>query len=274
VNIAPVEANDDEVATLVATLARAGCVAAIDEAAELLAASADEGQLRELVKRRVKGEPLAWVVGHTRFCGLDVAVEAGVFVPRWQSETLAREASGYLHGDGIAIDLATGSGAVALALSHDHPRATVVATELDARAVACARRNGVEVYQGHLFDPLPPAIAGRVDVVVGVLPYVPSAMLASLPRDARDHEPAASLDGGADGLALVRIAVAQAPAWLRIGGLLALEVGQDQVDDVLDRLSASGFRECRPILDHDGDRRGALGFLSGWDGDRGRSAAS
>jgi release factor glutamine methyltransferase len=257
------EAGDLEAAALVATLSQAGCVAAAEEAVELLAAAADATQLGEFVRRRTRGEPLAWVTGHARFCDLDVMVDRGVFVPRWQSETVARAASEHLPADGRAVDLATGSGAVALALAAAEPLARVVGTELDPRAVACAQRNGVDVVAGSLFEPLPSAWAGSVDLVVGVLPYVPSSMLASLPREARDHEPALALDGGPDGLDVVRLAIADAPRWLRRGGCLVLEVGQDQASEALQALVGAGFRHCASLDDPEGDTRGVMGFLHG-----------
>ncbi|MGH9067941.1 MAG: methyltransferase, partial [Acidimicrobiales bacterium] len=153
-------------------LARAGCVAAWEEAGELMeAAAGDQEVLAGLVTRRIAGEPLAWVTGWVAFAGHRILVHPGVYVPRWQTEPLVARAAGLLPGDGMAADLGTGSGALAVALGRARPRARVVATDVDEAACRCAAANGVEVFQGHLADPLPADLWGRVDVVVAVVPY-------------------------------------------------------------------------------------------------------
>ena len=127
-------------AAVTATLARAGFVAAPDEAAELTArAGGDAGLLGALLRRRLTGEPLAWVTGSTTFCDLAVRVDPGVYVPRWHSEQLARRAVTLLPATGTAVELCTGSGAIARTLMAARPGARVLATDLDERAVACAR---------------------------------------------------------------------------------------------------------------------------------------
>jgi release factor glutamine methyltransferase len=163
-------------------LAAAGCVAAEAEAEELAAsASGDDEMLAALVERRSSGEPLAWITGTTLFCGHSVAVTAGVYVPRWQSEQLARRAAALLPPGGRAIDLGTGSGAIACALLDRRPDASVLGTERDPVAARCARRNGVNVVDGDLFEGVPSSWRGTVDVIVAVLPYVPT--------DRRDRVP-------------------------------------------------------------------------------------
>ena len=129
-----------------------------------------------------------------------MAVDPGVYVPRWQSETLARRAADLLPADGTAVDLGTGSGAVALVLAARPARGPGRGHRGRPRAAACARRNGVDVREGHLDDPLPDELAGTVDVMGGVLPYVPADALHLLPRDVVAFEPRGALDGGADGL--------------------------------------------------------------------------
>ena len=190
---------------LAALLSGAGFVAAGEEAAELLAcAGGDVKLLGSLVERRLTGEPLAWVTGSVRFCGLEILVHPGVYVPRWQSEPLARRAVERLSVTGSAIDVCTGTGAIAKTLSTLRPNAHVVACDINERAVACAAANGVEVYRGDLFTPLPQALEGRVDVVVGVVPYVPTPAMAFLQRDTLTFEPALSYDGGPDGTVVLR----------------------------------------------------------------------
>src|SRR3989442_8671298 len=145
-------ATRTDLADLTAGLSRAGFIAAEAEARELVARAAGDGELLDsLVARRLTGEPLAWITGTVSFCGVEIRVDPGVYVPRWQSEPLARRAVGCLPATGVAIDLCTGSGAIARTLMTQRPAARVVASDIDARAVACAAANGVDVYQGDLF---------------------------------------------------------------------------------------------------------------------------
>ena len=237
-------------------------MAADEEAAELVAAARDDNELVAMVARRTTGEPLAWITGTARFCGIDVAVHPGVYVPRWQSESLARRAADLLPPAGVAVDLCTGSGAVARVLSVARPNARVVATEIDPLAVACAVHNRVDVHQGHLFDPLPGALAGTVDVVVGVVPYVPDDTLHLLPRDVSAFEPRTALDGGPDGLGIVAEVVVSGATWLRPGGWLALEVGGDQFDATRGLFASAGYGRVDVLTDGDGDPRAVVGRRS------------
>ena len=128
-----------------------------------------------------------------RFCDLRIHVDPGVFVPRPHTQAMAQRAVSLLPADGIAVDLCTGSGAVAAVLGSVHPKATVVATDIDPVAVACARRNGVHALVGDLDDPLPPSLRGLVDVMTAVVPYVPTDELPFLPRDVLANEPRGAL---------------------------------------------------------------------------------
>ena len=240
-------------------LANAGCVAAAEEADELVRAAPDGPGLQHMVDRRVTGEPLAWITGTAAFCGLTVAIEPGVYVPRWQSEPLALMAAELLPPHGVAVDLCTGSGAVAMVMQAAHPGASVTATEVDATAARCARRNGVEVVEGDLDAGLPAELAAGVDVMTGVLPYVPSGALRFLPRDVQAFEPTAALDGGTGGLTVVLRAIDGSRRWVRPGGWLLLEVGGDQVAPVTEAFATSGYRAVQVLVDDDGDPRGVFG---------------
>lgn len=244
-------------------LEKAGCVAALDEARELLEAAADAEELGTLVARRCDGEPLAWVTGRTTFCDLEVRVEPGVYVPRWQSEPLARAAAARLPDGGVGVDLCTGSGAIAMVLAAGQPGAQVVGTDVDPIAVRCARTNGVRAYQGDLDEGLPRELAGRVDVLTAVVPYVPRAALGLLPRDVARFEPRRALDGGETGLDVLRSVVACSPRWLRPGGWLAVEVGMDQVVEARTILQRGGFGQLRALADQDGDPRAVMGSYPG-----------
>jgi release factor glutamine methyltransferase len=244
-------------------LSSAGFVAAEEEAAELAThAAGDVEVLESMVARRLEGEPLAWITGTMSFCGSDILVHPGVYVPRWQTEPLARQAVRRLPANGTAIDLCTGTGAIATTLATAHPGARVVASDLDARAVACAAANGVEVYCGDLFAPLPPMPEGSTDVVVSVVPYVPTSALPLLPRDTLMFESPLSYDGGTDGTEVLRRVLFDSPRFLRPGGALLLELGGEQAEALDDDLVRLGYVDVGVLVDEDGDVRGIEATLS------------
>jgi release factor glutamine methyltransferase len=238
-------------------LEAAGCVAPAEEADELLRAAAEgAGDLDDLLARRLRGEPLAWVTGSTEFCGIRIRIDPGVYVPRPHTEALARRAASLLPATGVAIDLCTGSGAVAVVMREGRPEATIVATDLDPAAVACAAANGVAALQGDLDEPLPPSLAGRVDVLTAVVPDVPTESLHLLPRDVQAYEPRSTLDGGPGGTALLERVVRLSPRWLRPGGRLVLELGDDQAASLAPTMAAAGLRPVDVLRDAEGDDRG------------------
>ena len=242
---------------LSALLAEAGFVAAEEEAAELTARARGDAELLDaLVTRRLSGEPLAWITGHVTFCGLDVRVDPGVYVPRWHSEALAERAAERLPEGGVAIDVCTGSGAIAKVLAARRPAARVVGTDADERAVACAAANGVEAYLGDLLAPVPGELRGRADVVGGVVPFVPTGELPLLQRDTFAFETALGYDGGADGTEVLRRVLAAAPALLRDGGAVVLGLGAGQPEALREDLAELGYRDVRVVHDEDGDVRG------------------
>ncbi len=231
-------------------LRAAGCVFAEDEAALLTAEAGSPAALEEMVGRRVAGLPLEQIVGWAEFCGRRVVVEPGVFVPRRRTELVVRVAAaaagrgtGRDHrppatagpaasGATVVVDLCCGSGAIGLALADVLGGVELHAVDVDPAAVRCARRNvepvGGRVYDGDLVAPLPGALRGRVDVLVACPPYVPTEAISSMPPEARDHEPRIALDGGSDGLDLVRRIAAASVDWLAPGGSLLVEAGEPQ----------------------------------------------
>jgi release factor glutamine methyltransferase len=238
-------------------LSAGGFVAPHEEARELLAAAgANTSRLEEMLACRLRGEPLAWICGRTRFCGIELTIDRSVYVPRWHTELVAHAAAALLHHSGTAIDLCTGSGAIARVLLERHPRARVIATDVDARAITCARRNGVDALLGSLFAPVADTVRGRVDVVVAVVPYVPTCELPMLQRDTFTFEETLAYDGGPDGVDILRRVIAESPAWLRAGGTLVLELGRGQLNVIANDLQTAGFDDVQPITDEDGDLRG------------------
>jgi release factor glutamine methyltransferase len=232
-------------------------VDADQEAREMIeAAHGDDAVLGCWVARRLAGEPLAWLTGYVTFAGHRVLVDRGVYVPRPQTELLARQATERLPERGLAVDLCTGTGAMAVALGGAHPQARVVGTDIDPNAVGCAAKNGVEVYRGHLADPLPDALFGHVDVVVAVVPYVPTEEMIFLPRDVRDYEPRRALEGGRNGMVLLEQAVVSGAQLLHAGGSLLLEVGGNQDELLVPPLDQAGFSVSARIHDDEGDLRG------------------
>jgi release factor glutamine methyltransferase len=240
----------DDLEGLTQLLMSGGFVAADEEAEELLAAAAgDHERLEAMVARRQTGEPLAWITGTAEFCGRWLRVDEGVYVPRWQSEPLARRAVERLPAGGIAIDLCTGSGAIAATLNAERPTARVVASDIDPRAVANARANGVEAYEGDLFAPLPQGLEGRVDVVVGVVPYVPTPGLPLLQRDTFTFETPLAYDGGPDGTEVLRRVLIDALEFLSPGGALLLELGGSQDGDLDADLTRLGYVDASEIVE-------------------------
>jgi release factor glutamine methyltransferase len=223
-------------ADVVTRLREAGCVFAEDEARLIAAAAGTPAELAALVDRRAAGEPLEHVLGWAEFCGRKFAVDPGVFVPRrrteflmWQAAARAREVAGATPGGRpvVVIDLCCGSGALGAALAGVLDQAELHATDIDPAAVRCARRNvaaaGGRVYLGDLFQPLPAALRGRVDILLANVPYVPTGDIGLLPAEARLHEARLALDGGPDGLDVLRRVAADAADWLAPGGQLLTE---------------------------------------------------
>ena len=203
---------------------------------------------RDLVKRRLAGEPVAYLVGHQEFWSLDLEVDPRVLIPRRDTETVVELVLDQVPDRAAAIavaDVATGAGPLALALARELPAARVVATDLSEGALAVARANAgrlgladrVELRQGDLLAALPPG--ERFDVLVSNPPYVRSGEIDGLAPEVR-REPRGALDGGADGLDLIRRIVAGAAAPLAPGGLLALEHGFDQAAEVRALIDAAG----------------------------------
>ena len=227
---------------MAARLRAAGCVFAEDEARLLMATARSPGELSAMVERRAAGLPLEQVLGWAEFCGLRIAVDPGVFVPRRRTEFLVQQAAALARPGAVVVDLCCGAGAIGAALAAAVDRAELHAVDIDPAAVRCARRNVPgHVYQGDLYQPLPASLRGRVDLVVANVPYVPAGQIGFLPPEARAHEPRVALDGGPDGLDVLRRVAARAPEWLVPGGHLLIEASERQAPLAAAAFAASGL---------------------------------
>jgi len=232
-------------ATTARTLAAAGCVWSDDEAAVLVNAATSPAELAVMVERRAAGAPLELVVGWVDFCGVRIALDDGVFVPRLRSEFIVAVAGRLVPDGGVVVDMCCGSGAIGVALAARTTGVRLYSVDVDEAAVACARRNvaavGGRAYRGDLYEALPRGLAGGVDVVVANAPYVPTEEITYLPAEARCYEPACALDGGDDGTQMQRRVIDGAREWLRPGGRLLVETSRRQAGLTAAHFVAAGF---------------------------------
>lgn len=230
---------------IVAALRAAGCVFAEDEARLLVASARTPQELAAMVDARRAGRPLEHVLGWVEFRGLRIAVDPGVFVPRRRTEFLVARAVALARPGAVVLDLCCGCGALGYALAAVVDGVELHATDVDPVAVACARRNlapiGGHVHHGDLYTPLPGSLRGRVDVLLANVPYVPTGEIAFLPPEARTHEARVALDGGPDGLDVLRRVAAEAPRWLAPGGHLLVETGERQAPLAVDTFAGCGL---------------------------------
>ncbi len=210
----------------------------------LVEAATTPADLERMVERRVAGDPLEVIVGWAEFCGLHIVVEPGVFVPRRRTELLVAQGIVLASATSVVVDMCCGSGAVGAALLASRPELQLYAADIEPAAVRCARKNigsRGHVVEGDLFEPLPAALRGRVDIVVANAPYVPTDAIALMPPEARIHEPQVALDGGSDGLDIQRRVAAEAPHWLAPGGHLLIETSERQAPATADAFARAGF---------------------------------
>jgi release factor glutamine methyltransferase len=215
-------------------------------------------RLRELVKRRRAREPVAYLRGEREFYGRRFKVDKRVLIPRPDTETLVEaglDRTRHVSMSMRALDLCTGSGCVAITLARQRPTSRVHATDLSADALAVARENAlrggaynVSFSQGDLYAAVPTPC--RFDLVTANPPYIPTGDIAGLSPDIRDFEPRIALDGGTDGLDVLRRIVEDAPRWLVPGGVLAVEVGAEEAKSVARSFEARGFRDVALTKDY------------------------
>ncbi|MDR2403509.1 MAG: peptide chain release factor N(5)-glutamine methyltransferase [Spirochaetaceae bacterium] len=228
------------------------------------------------LKRRYAGESVAYIRGRKEFRGLDFSVTAGVLVPRPDTETLveaalARLDSRFPAGPLCLLDLCTGSGAVAISLKYERPVLAVYASDISEAALQVARANalrllpaesapgsrpGVLFVRGDLFAALEdlPAPERVFDLITANPPYIPSALIGSLAPEVQ-REPRIALDGGRDGMDLIRRIIGEAPGYLRPGGDILLEADPSQMQNIGDLLASRGYKDIQLYMDLAGNRR-------------------
>jgi len=232
--------------------------------AERPLAEAELGRYRELIKRRRNGEPIAYILGRREFFALPFRVDRRVLIPRPDTEVLVETAlSGTQprHLFGRMLDLCTGSGCVAIAFAKVRPTWRITAVDISKDAAELARENAqragvvhhVNVLEGDLFATLPEA--SQFELITANPPYIPSGDIPGLDVDVRDFEPRLALDGGADGLTIIRRLLEEAPRYLVSGGLIAMEVGFDQAPAVAELFEAAGFVDVARAKDLAGIER-------------------
>ncbi len=205
----------------------------------------ERAAIRERVRRRATGEPVAYILGERGFWSLDLKVDPRALIPRPETELLVEQGLLLLkqQESPLIVDVGTGSGCIALALAKEKPEAEIHAIDRSPEALVLAQENakflGLEL-KFHLGDLLKPLGDIQADLILSNPPYIPSAAIKGLMSDVREFEPHIALDGGEDGLELIRRLIQQAPPLLREGGALLMEIGFDQGAAVLKILEADG----------------------------------
>jgi release factor glutamine methyltransferase len=216
----------------------------------------ERAPLRDLIRKRGIGIPLQHLMGTVEFLGRTFKCDARALIPRPETEQLVERALTYPPLESI-LDVATGSGVIALTLALERPDASITATDISPEALSLARENasllGTDRVSFQEADLLPPG-EGRFDLITANLPYIPSAEIATLSREVQ-HDPLLALDGGMDGLDVIRRLAPLAAARLNPGGHLLLEIGMDQAKAVTECLAGHNYRDIEALPDYQGTLR-------------------
>ncbi len=219
---------------------------------------------RELVRRRGSGEPLQTILGMTEFYSRPFKVEPGVFIPRPETEHLVEAAVELISPADhkllapVALEVGCGTGIISISLACEVPRLVTHASDINPKAIDLARRNAqqlevaarVNFHSGSRFDPFAEQLRGEVDLLVSNPPYVRRDDIEGLSTEVADHDPLEALDGGKDGLVFYRALAAEMGRWVRPGGHVVVEIGDDQAADVSSIFEASGGQDIKVLQDY------------------------
>jgi release factor glutamine methyltransferase len=225
----------------------------------------EKGALERLIQRRISGEPLQYILGRQEFWSINFKVDSRVLIPRPETELLVEQSLSILSETCLkripsALEIGTGSGAIAIALAKEVKDIFLVATDISRDALVLAKENAksagvehqIEFVNGDLFDPLRPSRKKKpFDLILSNPPYIIRREISTLAKEVKDYEPTVALDGGEDGLAFYRRIIPEAPGYLQPGGWLLLEVALGQGPDVSELIEEEGsfFKpECIPDL--------------------------
>ncbi|GIO09480.1 N5-glutamine S-adenosyl-L-methionine-dependent methyltransferase [Brevibacillus reuszeri] len=226
-------------------LRAAGCVFAEDEAKILISSARTTAELNDMVNKRITGLPLEHILGWVEFCGLKIAVDTGVFIPRRRTELLVRHAISLVRSGSVVVDLCCGSGVLGAVIAANVELIELHAVDIDPVAVSCAHKNitgtNGHVYEGDLYEPLPSTLRNRVDILIANVPYVPTESIRLLPPEARIYEAHVALHGGEDGLDVMRRVATDATLWLVPGGQLFVETSERQAPLAVEIFAQSGL---------------------------------
>ncbi len=223
---------------------------------------------RRLLKRRCSREPLAYILGKWDFMGLEFGVSSDVLIPEQDTENLVEEVMREVCDGDRILDLCTGSGCILLSLLNYSNGSTGVGTDLSEGAIAVAKENALKLglsercdwKAGDLFEAVDPG--EKFDIIVSNPPYIRSETIGELAPEVRIHEPRMALDGGDDGLYFYKRIILEAADYLRTGGMLFLEIGYDQAEQVGALMKDAGYYEVRTIKDYGGNDRIVCGIKS------------
>ena len=228
------------------------------------------GRYQEMLQKRAERIPLQQILGMQDFMGMTFSVDENVLIPRQDTETLVeRVLRDYPEKDLKLLDMCTGSGCIAISLAVKGGYESVTATDLSEEALKVAERNAkthqkkIIFRQGDLFSALPRTEAGTFDIITSNPPYIPTAVIATLEPEVREHEPMMALDGTEDGLRFYRQIAQEAGTWLKPGGAIYLEIGYDQGEAVSGLLREAGFDKVRVVKDLPGKDRVVCGVWPG-----------
>ena len=222
---------------------------------------------RSMITKRASRIPLQQILGSQEFMGLDFFVNEHVLIPRQDTETLVELVLQEQQStEKKLLDLCTGSGCIAISLAVKGGYESVTAADLSEEALKVAERNAkahqkeIIFRQGDLFTALPQSEAGTFDIITSNPPYIPTAVIATLEPEVREHEPMMALDGTEDGLKFYRQIAKKAGTWLKPGGVIYLEIGYDQGEAVSGLLREAGFDKVRVVKDLPGKDRVVCGI--------------